>query len=172
MSHGFHHILNYTPQKHILQRRFLHRQIIAMRMALPGMNRKEAKREQARPRSISRESPMEATQPEKPGEPCGTYGPPGCPVGCSHGCLRRWAIDGSHTLREAFWVLSVKKRGRSSQSAQHPPPDWADNSETGREGPAIQGSGSGNWRLCVHKQSSEKKELPQTSNKVCTPPVH
>lgn len=55
---------------------------------------------------------------------------------------------------------------------QHPPPDWADNSETGREGPAIQGSGSGHWRLCVHKQSSEKKELPQTSNKACTPLVH
>lgn len=102
MSHGSHHILNYTPQKHILQRRFSHRQIIAMRMALPGKNRKEAKREQARPRSISRKSPMEAAQPEKPREACGTYGFPGCPVGCSHGCLRRWAIDGSHTLREAF----------------------------------------------------------------------
>lgn len=54
------------------------------------MNRKEAKREQARPRSISQKSPMEAAQPEKPSEPYGTYGFPRFSVGCSHGRLRRW----------------------------------------------------------------------------------
>lgn len=108
-----------------------------MRMALPGMNRKEAKREQARPRSISQKSPMEAPSWRNPQSPVGSMNSPGAPQDVpmaisgdlGHGLLPHpegSLVSGEHKEMGEGVPRGTKQSLGIDKCAQHPPPAWAD----------------------------------------------